>query len=392
MDFDLKRINLRPGGEKRLLRGHRWVFSNEIAHTLADYQPGTWVEVWSNKGVCLGSGYLNPHSLIAVRLVCPPSVKPSAAFFRKALVAASERRQRYLSDPSCCRLVYGESDGLPGLIVDRYRHVLVYQITTLGMALLEDLIRELLLELFEPEVLVFRHDSSVRLLEGLPLARGVAFGSLEEPFWIELDGLHFLVDPLDGQKTGLYLDQRENRRVFTRWVKGKKVLDLFCYNGAWGIFAAAAGASRVVGVDQSSSAIRQARLNGQRNGVEANCEFQEEEAFYFLKNVPRGTFDVIVLDPPAFAKNKNALTQAKKGYTDLNRRAMLALPDRGMLVTCSCSYHVDDGLFQEILVLAAQASGRQVQLLEARSQALDHPVLMAMPETRYLKCYFLEIF
>ncbi len=389
---ELKRIVLLPGREKRLLQGHRWVFSNEISDNPSAFEPGSWVTVYSSKGVCLGSGYINPHSLIAVRLVCPPHQRPSPDFFRDLVAQAAWRRQTMLyPDSPCARVVYGEADGLPGLIVDRYGEILVYQISTLGMALMEDLVKEVLLDLFRPRALVFRHDTPVRLLEGLPLEKGVAHGEIPNPCWIEIDGLKFLIDPLNGQKTGFYLDQRDNRKVLRRWSKGKRVLDLFCYHGAWGLSAAAAGAQEVLGVDQSSEGVILAQSSAARNNLESICRFQEEEVFYFLKTLKKGTFDIIVLDPPAFAKTKTSLAQAIKGYTDINRRALLALGPGGILVTCSCSYHLREELFRDLLLKAAQASGRQLRVLETRGQAMDHPVLLAMPETRYLKCTFLEV-
>ena len=392
MQIELKPIHLLPGREKRLLQGHKWLFSNELADHPTDFEPGAWVTVYSSKGVCFGSGYLNPHSLIAVRLVCRPHEKPSRELFGELLTRAADRRESlFYPNSGCSRLVYGEADGLPGLIVDRYGEVLVYQLTTLGMSLMEDLLRELLLELFRPQALVFRHDTAIRTLEGLPMVKGVAHGELPDPCWIEIEGLHFLIDPLNGQKTGFYLDQRDNRQALRRWAKGRKALDLFCYNGAWGLSAAAAGAHEVVGIDQARDAVDQARHSAARNRLETICRFETEEAFTFLKTVKKGAFELIVLDPPAFAKTRSNLPQALKGYTDLNRRALLALEPGGILVSCSCSYHLSEDLFREMLLKAAQASGRQLRVLEVRGQALDHPVLLAMPETRYLKCAILEV-
>ncbi|MGV8073219.1 MAG: class I SAM-dependent rRNA methyltransferase [Syntrophobacteraceae bacterium] len=385
-------LYLKAGSERRILQGHRWIFSNEISSRLSDYEPGSWVEVFSSKGVLLGSGYINPKSLIAVRLVCRPGRKPSPDFFYDLIKRSSENRSStYYPGSSCYRAAFGESDGLPGLIVDKYDKVIVYQITTLGMSAMEPLVQELLQDIFQPEALVFRHDIQVRALEGLPLCKGVAFGELPEEYQVDLDGVRYKVDVLHGQKTGLFLDQRDNRRSLRRWVEDKKVLDLFCYNGAWSLTAASAGARETTGVDQSPDAVAQAGANALLNGSDNRCRFIEEDALHFLKNTERGSFDIVILDPPAFAKAKNALPEAKKGYIDINRRAMLATKPGGMLVSCSCSYHVTDDLFRELLLQAAQAGGRQLKLLEARGQASDHPVLLAMPETRYLKCYFLEV-
>jgi len=387
----MKPLHLKSGKEKRILKGHRWIFSNEIAGSLSEYEAGSWVEVYSAKNVLLGSGYLNPNSLIAVRLVCQPGQKPGKDFFRARLRDANQRRNVLYPDSVCYRVVYGEADGLPGLVVDRYGDLLVYQITTLGMAALEALVQELLVDIFRPQAVVFRNDTHVRLLEGLPLAKGVAFGSPPAEHWVSIEGIEMQIDPLAGQKTGFYLDQRDNREALLPWVKRKKLLDLFCYNGAWSLAAAKAGAVEVVGVDQSAQAIAQARNNAARNAVDGRCSFVEQDVFQFLKGLPKGAFDLVVLDPPAFAKTKKSLPEARKGYTDVNRRALLALRPGGLLVSCSCSYHLGGEIFREVLLQAAQASSRQLRLVEARGQSKDHPVLLAMPETSYLKCFFLEV-
>lgn len=387
----MKPIYLHAGRERRLLRGHRWIFSNEISSPLSDFDPGSWVEVFSSKGASFGSGYINPKSLIAVRLVCPPGQEPTKSFFVDLLRKAVRRREAIYPDSVCYRIVYSESDGFPGLVVDRYGEVFVYQINTLGMALLEHLLQEVMLEVLSPKTLLYRNDTSIRTLEGLPLEKGIAYGSLPEPYWVTLDESEFGVDFLEGQKTGLFLDQRENRRALKRWAKGRKVLDLFCYDGGWSLAAVLAGAEEATGVDQSSKAIARARANASRNGCDSRCTFLEGDVFSYMKKVEKGRFDLIILDPPAFAKSKSALVEAQKGYIDLNRRALLALNSGGMLVTCSCSYHMNEELMQEVILKAAQAAGRQLRLLEARGQAPDHPMLLAMPETRYLKCFFLEV-
>lgn len=386
-------IHLHPGRERRILQGHRWVFSNEISEPLGGIEPGSWVRVHSSKGTLLGTGYINPRSLIAVRLVCSPGETPSVDFFRGLLLKASDfRSHRLYPGSTCYRLAFGESDGLPGLVVDRYEDILVYQVNTLGMSKIEATVQELLVELFAPRALVYRNDSPVRALEGLGLAKGVAFGDLPEDHWVHIDGVWQKLNPLGGQKTGLFLDQRDNRNALRRWAADARVLDLFCYNGAWSLVAAEAGAREVVGVDDSSEAIEQASLNAVRNRLDERCRFQVGEALHSLKTAVRNPFDVIVLDPPAFARTRASLPDAVRGYTDLNRRALLALQPGGILVTCSCSYHLSEELFRKVLLQAAQASGRRLRLLEARGQALDHPVLFSMPETHYLKCWILQAY
>jgi 23S rRNA (cytosine1962-C5)-methyltransferase len=386
----MKPLRLHPGRERRILQGHRWVFSNEIADPVHDFEPGSWVEVFTAKGLSIGTGYINPASLIAVRLVCPPGKKPDENFFRQALLDAVGFRQSIYPGAESCRLVFGESDRLPGLVVDRYGDVLVYQAATLGMAGVEELMRQLLIELFRPAALVFRNDSPSRALENLPLEKGVAYGNLPGELPVRIEGIRYEVDVLNGQKTGMFLDQRDNRSAAKRWMDGKKVLDLFCYNGAWALSAVAAGAAEATGVDQSVHAIEQARRNAEANGFSGRSNFIVADVFDYLKRTPRASFDVIVLDPPAFAKTRAALPEARKGYTDLNRRALLALKPGGILITCSCSYHMSEELFREVLVSAGQASGKRLRLLQVRGQALDHPALPAMPETRYLKCFIVE--
>ena len=386
----MRTLTLHPGRERRILKGHRWVFGNEIAAPLHDFEPGSWVEVVSARGAPLGIGYINPSSLIAVRILCPPGKKPDEEFFRRALLDAASFRQFLYPDDSACRLVFGESDALPGLVVDRYEDVLVYQATTLGMAGMEQLIRELLLDLFRPSALVFRNDSPSRVLEGLELEKGVAWGTLPGEIQVRIDGLRCLVDVLGGQKTGMFLDQRDNRNESRRWMKGRKVLDLFCYNGAWSLSALAGGAAETTGVDQSADAVAQAAKNAELNGFADRSSFVAANVFDYLKHLPKASFDVIVVDPPAFAKTKSSVPEAKKGYTDINRRALLALKPGGILITSSCSYHISEELFLDALVSAGQASGKRLRLLNAGGQALDHPVLLAMPETRYLKCFVVE--
>lgn len=384
-------VKINASATQRLLQGHRWVFGNEVTDKLKEYEPGSWVEVVSNKDVPLGTGYVNPHSLIAVRLVGSPGQQPTEEFFATRLHEALLRRHRWYPDMDVYRLIYGESDGLPGLIVDRYGPVYVYQITTLGMSRYENLIQFLLRDRFQAGTVVCRNDVGIRALENLPQEKGVVSGVLEEPVEVMIGGLKTRVDPLHGQKTGGFLDQRDNREAAGRWFDNREILDLFCYDGSWSLAAAARGARRVTGVDQSRKALALAGENAALNGLEECCRFVSADAFTYLKQVPGKSVDVIILDPPAFVKSKKTLKEGLKGYTDINRRALLALKSPGTLITCSCSYHLSGEAFRQVLVNAAKAAGRRLKLLEARGQSLDHPVLLAMPETRYLKCYILEV-
>lgn len=383
-------VILEKGREKRLLRGHKWVYSNELTVSLKGFAPGSWVRVMSAKGVYLGLGYVNPNSLIAVRIFCPPGKKPTLGYFQELLSRADSLRRAIFRGSEVYRMFFGESDGLPGFVVDKYEDVLVYQANTQGITAIEPQLLEMLVSLFRPSCVVYRNDSSARQLEGLDLDKGIAFGGLKEDLWVNIDGLWFSVDPIEGQKTGLYLDQRENRKLLKPFVEGKRVLDLFCYDGAWSIHAALYGARYVVGVDQSAWALERARVNAKRNGVEEKCSFIRADVFDFLRD-DHDLFDVIVCDPPAFAKNKKTLANAIKGYTDLNRRAMLKLTEGGVLVTCSCSHHLSEPLFHNLLVEASLASGRRFVILEIRGQSPDHPIFLPMPETRYLKCFVLRM-
>ncbi len=387
---DYPTIQLKKGKGKRLLYGYKWVFSNEISSPLSDFQPGDWVRVVSSKGTYLGLGYINPHSLITVRVICPPGKKPTKAYFRELIEKAYRKRKKLYPNSSCYRLFFSEADGLPGFIVDKYGEVLVYQANTQGISKMESFLVNLLIEIFAPRAIVFRNDSSARNMEQLPVEKGIAYGNIMEDEWINIDGIWHFVDYLNGQKTGLYLDQRENRKILRRFVEGKRILDLFCYDGGWSIHAAIGGAKEVVGIDQSEKALQRAKLNARRNNVENRCTFVQSDVFDFLRSNEE-KFDIIISDPPAFVKNKKSLPGAIKGYTDLNRRSMLALNKEGILISCSCSHHLTDILFQEVLVKASLASGRQFSILEVRGQSPDHPVLLAMPETKYLKCYLLQM-
>ncbi len=377
--------------ERRLLQGHRWVFSNEMESPLKRFAPGEWVRVVSTSGRHWGTGYVNPHCLIACRLVGPSNMAPSPDFFAERLHKAVAFREKIYPGQRVYRAVYGESDGLPGLVVDRYDSAWVMQVSTAGMAAVESMVCEALVRLFQPHAVVARNDVSARILEGLPSEKRILHGTVDYPFSVSVHGVTVQVDLLEGQKTGLFLDQRDNREALRRYVEGAEVLDLFCYQGLWSLVAAQAGAVRVLGVDASQDALKRAAKDAEANGLKERCHFQVSDVLDFLKRTPRESYDVIIMDPPAFAKTKSALPNAVKGYTDLNRRAMLALRRGGLLVTCSCSFHLREEAFYEMLVRAGQAAGRSLRLLEARGQALDHPVLLGMPETRYLKCAFLEV-
>ncbi|MBI3328343.1 MAG: class I SAM-dependent rRNA methyltransferase [Nitrospinae bacterium] len=386
-------VHLHKDHEKRLLLGHLWVFSNEIANDLSTYEPGSLVDVYSHGGTFIGRGYINPHSLITVRLLSQRREGIDVAFFRRRIEAAWQRRERLFAGTDTYRLVYSEGDWLPGLVIDRYQEHLVLQALTLGMDLRTELVCETLETLFHPQAIVARNDVGIRNLERLPVEKKVLRGSVQEPIEIKEADLRFDVDPWDGQKTGFYLDQRENRCTLRPFLKGPRVLDAFCYTGAWALHAARAGAADVLGIDESAKSIEWANRQAERNGLQDICHFVVADVFRYLKEADERDegFDCIILDPPAFVRSRNKLREGLHGYWEINRRAMRLLKPGGYLITCSCSYHVDPDTFRATLTRAARAARRTALLLEMRSQGKDHPVLLPVGESAYLKCAVLAL-
>jgi 23S rRNA (cytosine1962-C5)-methyltransferase len=384
-------LRLHKGHEKRLLLGHPWVFSNEIATDLKAYEPGSLVDVYTQGGSFVGRGYINPRSLITVRLLSERRELIDSTFFQRRIEAAWQRRERLWPGVHSYRVVYSEGDLLPGLIIDRYRDHLVLQTLTLGMELRSELICEALESLFHPHAIVARNDVGIRSLEGLPLEKKLLRGSLQGPVEISEADLRFQVDPWEGQKTGFYLDQRENRWALRPFLQGQRILDAFCYTGAWALHAARAGATEVLGVDESAKAIDWAREQARANGLEATCHFTTADVFQYLKEAEarRERFDGIILDPPAFVRSRSKVREGLHGYWEINRRAMRLVRPGGYLITCSCSHHVDPDTFRATLARAARAARRHALLLELRSQARDHPVLLPVSEAAYLKCALL---
>lgn len=386
-------IRLQKGHERRLLLGHLWVFSNEIANDLREYEPGSLVDVYAHGGSFIGRGYINPHSLIAVRLLSQRRETIDAAFFRRRIEDAWRWRERAFAGTDALRVVYSEGDLLPGLIVDRYREHLVLQALTLGMELRTDLVCDALETLFHPQAIVARNDVTIRTLEQLPVEKKVLRGSVEAPIEIHEADLRFQVDLWDGQKTGFYLDQRDNRCSLSPFLRGPRVLDAFCYTGAWSLHAARAGATDVLGVDESARALERANQQTELNGLQAISHFVEADVFQYLKDADtrQERFDCIILDPPAFVRSRSKVREGLHGYWEINRRAMRLLKPGGFLISCSCSYHVDLDTFRGMLLQAARATRRAAVLLEMRSQAKDHPVPLPMGELSYLKCAVLVL-
>jgi 23S rRNA (cytosine1962-C5)-methyltransferase len=356
--------------------------------------PGSSCRVLNATGKFLGTGYFNPHSLIAVRLVSREMVDiDRIEFFQERIETALAYRKRLYPGEDALRIVYGESDQLPGLVIDKYGADISVQLLSLGMDSRRELIVAAIQRIFAPAAIVARNDAGVRELEGLSRGTELLTGQLTKPLLIVENGLLFKIDILDGQKTGTFLDQKENHRALQERVAGRRVLDLFCYSGSWSIHAASYGAAQVTGIDISRGAIELARENARLNQVESRCVFHAADAFELLKTYGhRGErFGAIILDPPAFVKSRKKLPEAVRGYLTVNRRALELLEPGGFLFTCSCSYHMGRELFLDTLRQAATQAGRQLRLLEVRGQAFDHPVLLACPETDYLKCVVLQV-
>ncbi|WP_027356525.1 class I SAM-dependent rRNA methyltransferase [Desulfofundulus thermocisternus] len=379
----------------RVLLGHPWVYRTEVEDIQGDFNPGDVVEVVDYRGRFVGRGYINPASQIIVRLLTrEKGEKIDREFFRRRLMSAIDYRRRVVRHSNACRLVFAEADFLPALIVDRFGDYLSLQTLALGIDLYKETIVELLDELLNPAGIYERNDVSVRELEGLPLRTGFLKGPFNPVVEIEENGLRFLVDLAGGQKTGYFLDQRENRLALEGLARDARVLDCFCHTGTFSVYAARFGAREVLGIDVAGDALEMARENAARNGFDRVCTFREGNAFDELRDLDRAgeRFDLIILDPPAFTKSREALEGAIRGYKEINLRAMKLLPAGGFLVTCSCSYHMTESLFMEVLLDAARDVKRQLRLVEMRRQARDHPMLLASPETYYLKCFVLQVF
>lgn len=376
----------------RLKAGHQWVFSNEIRTDLKKIPPGSIVDLYDIKNNYFGTGYFNPHSLISVRLLTRQQEKIDKDFFLRKIIASLSYRKQLIPERDSFRLVYSEGDFLPGIIADKYADCLVIQILTLGIAALKEMLIDVFDEVLSPSAIVLRNDSRSRSLEGLPSEVEIIKGNLDSLPVIREGKIDFEVNPLSGQKTGFFLDQAENRLALPKYISGGIGLDVFSNSGAWGLHLVQKGAS-VISVDESEKALVQAKRNAELNSLESRCQFVKDEAFSFMKKELKAGnhYDFIILDPPAFAKSRQKIKEAIRGYRELNTMAIKLLKKGGMLATSSCSYHIERGAFIEIIRLAALDGGRNARLLEYRSQGVDHPVLLSVPETEYLKCAFVRV-
>ena len=386
----LRTVRLKKRDARRVERGHPWVFSNEIIDPPKDAEPGEILDVLDFSGRFIGRGYYNPRTLISIRLLTNTRDEINRDFLRGRISSARALRQK-LGFGDSYRAVFSEGDLLPGLIVDKFGDVLVVQSLTAGIDRLLNEIIATLDDVYTPDAIVLRNDSPSRALEGLPIERRVVKGEPAERLIIEESGIKYAVDVLKGQKTGFFFDQRENRLALRGLVKDRRVLDCFCYTGAWSLSAAKFGASEVTGIDSSDQAISLAVQNAAMNNLKVF--FKNADVFDELKEMEKRQerFGCIILDPPAFAKSRAKIREAIKGYKEINRRALRLMEPGGVLVSCSCSYHVNQDLFREMLIDAAHAAGRGVRLLELRSQSRDHPMPLAAREAQYLKCAVLII-
>jgi len=408
-------LRLKRNEDRRLNAGHLWIFSNEIdtdQTALNRFKPGDCVRVLAHNDKALGLAYVNPQSLICARLLSTWSI-PDAAWLAARIRIALKLRESLFAKPYY-RLVFGESDGLPGLIVDRYGDTCVVQIGTAGMERLKDQIQRALIDTVRCEALLFKNDSATRSLEGLPSYVETVHGHVEDLMSVDEDGLKFQVPLASGQKTGWFFDQAANRRALPHYMaRGARVLDVFSYVGAWGVRALCAWAREVLCVDSSAAALELAAGNAagnaantadggngrngrgddrHGNGQLGRFNTLKGDAFDVLEELAtKGErFDVVVIDPPAFAKRKKDLPKALSAYKRLNQMAMQLLGD-GILVSCSCSFHVSAEDLQDTIAKAARGVHKHVQILAAGGQAADHPVHPAIPETRYLKAYFCRV-
>jgi 23S rRNA (cytosine1962-C5)-methyltransferase len=426
-------LKLKPNAKSRALAGHPWVFANEVEALLPAAHDGEVVECRDRTGRPLGSGIYNGRSQICWRRLARERVTLDETWLRAAIARAVARRDELDATAGCIettapiripttdaqdtqntqdthdaqppihipptgapdilarRLIWSESDDLPGVVVDQFDDTLVVQIQTLAMEKRRDLLARLLAETLSPREIIFRNDATIRRLEGLAQETGTHSGAPWEPRWMRIDGIDYWLDLQGGQKTGFYLDQRAQHRLVARHARGRRVLDAFCNQGPFALHCARAGAAEVLGLDSAADAIAQARRNAARNRLPA--EFATANVFDFLNDPARRaqTWDLIILDPPPFAKSKSALAGALRGYKEINLRAMQHLAPGGILATYTCSHHMRDAELRQVLAEAAADARRRARVLAFCHQPPDHPVLLTMPESEYLRGYIIHV-
>lgn len=391
----LRVLRLKPEAERRLRLGHGWVYANEFEGKLGSLglQPGQLVELITARNRSLGVAYVNPNVLIAARLLGTPADGfDLAAWLARRVRSALALRER-LGTALAGRLIFGESDGLPGLVVDRYGPVLSVQLGTAGMAAMADELVPILQSLPGVEALVWRNDAMGRELEGLQREVSIGFGEVSEPIWVEENGARFGISPLSGQKTGWFFDQRDNRAALMPLVRGVKVLDLFSYGGGWGVCSALHGAVSALCVDSSESALTAVKRNAEASGVADRVSVLEADAFDACKQLRDAgeRFEVVIVDPPAFIKRKKDAEAGTLAYRRINEAALKLVADGGLIVSCSCSHHFSAEALLDALNRAACSLGLHLRLLRRLAQSADHPIHPGMPETEYLKGFMAEV-
>lgn len=385
------RIYLKKNEEKRIIAGHSWVYANEVARIEGKDKNGSLASVYSNDGRFIGKGYINHASKILVRIFIRNDGVDDKEFYLGAIKRAADYRKK-LGYGNCCRLIFAEADNLPALIVDKYGDFLVMQCLSLGIDMRKKLICECLTELFNPKGIYERSDVAVRRKEGLNEIKGLLYGEIPDYCTIEENGLKMLVDVKNGQKTGYFLDQKENRLAVRKYcADADGVLDCFCNSGGFSLNAATAAKS-VIACDISPLALKNVEDNARLNGLK-NIKTLQGDAFEILRNFRRDKikFDTVILDPPAFCKTADEVKDAYRGYKDINLTAMKIVKSGGFLITCSCSHYMTMPLFEKMLIEAARESGRRIRSVEVKTQAPDHPSLLCAEETQYLKFFVLQV-
>ncbi|MGA3292547.1 MAG: class I SAM-dependent rRNA methyltransferase [Candidatus Acidiferrales bacterium] len=381
-------VVISPRGVERLRSGHLWVYRSDVRSAQAE--PGALVRLVDERGNFHGRAFYSDKSQISIRLLTREDRPVDRKFFAERLRRAAAYRSLVVEDSDACRLVYGEADLLPSLIVDRYADYFVVQTLSQGTDRLKNLFVEILVELFSPRGVLERNDPKVRLLEGLDQRVGVLHGDIPPEIRVRENGVTFVHDLLKGQKTGSFLDQRENHRAARRYASGD-VLDCFSYQGGFAL-TIADKCAHVQGIEMAHAALEAAHRNQELNSI-ANVDFLEGNTFDVLKQYDESgrRFQMVILDPPAFAKNRDSIPAAQRGYKEINLRALKLLKPGGFLLTCSCSYHITEALFLQILAEAANDARKSIVVAERRTQAQDHPILLTMPETHYLKCLIVKV-
>ncbi len=389
---ELPLLRLRPGEHHRIRHGHLWVYHDELEPPLPSLEAGSLVRVETSYGYNLGIGFYHPTSKIAVRLLLWDNAV-NEDFFVARLERALTLRRAFYGESTVYRLAFGEADFLPGLVVDRYGDIVAVQYLSAGMdrrsSLIISAIRQVL-----PSVrgIVAKNDSVLREKEGLPRQEAILWGSVPDRIELAIGSIRMHVDILGGQKTGLYLDQRANYELVARFARGRRVLDCFTHQGGFALHCAQSGATEVVGVDSSDAALALAQRNAALNGVADRCRFVQADVFEFLKAAVarREQWDMVILDPPAFAKTKQHIPSALRGYAEINRRALQLLGDGGILVTASCSHHISEAMLADVVAREAQRAGCRIRLIARGMQSPCHPIYAPMPETAYLKLLIYE--